>query len=67
MIDCRNPNYGETLQQISQLRDNIECLEKNIYKQVSWGLAENFVSSKLMFLNWLDEIEVFLNECESKK
>jgi hypothetical protein len=67
MIDCRSPNYGETLQQISQLIEDIECLEKNIHEQVPWGLAENFVSSKLMFLNWLEEIEVFLNECENTK
>jgi hypothetical protein len=67
MIDCRSQNYGETLQQISQLIEDIECLEKNIHEQVPWGLAENFVSSKLMFLNWLEEIEVFLNECENTK
>jgi hypothetical protein len=67
MIDCRDLNYEETLQQISQLKEDIECLEKNINEQVPWGLAENFVSSKLTFLNWLEEIEFLLNEYESKK
>jgi len=64
MIDCRNLNYEETLQQISQLKEDIERLEKNIHEQVPWGLAEKFVSRKLPFLNWLEEIEFLLNEYE---
>jgi len=67
MIDCRNLNYTETLQKIAQLQEDIECLEKNIHEQVPWGLAEKFVSSKLTFLNWVEEIEFLLNEYESKK
>lgn len=67
MTDCRNLNHSETLHQISKLKEDIERLEKNIHEQVPWGLAENFVSSKLMFLNWVEEIEFLLNEYDSKK
>lgn len=50
-----------------QLKENIENIQKNIEQQVPYVLLEKFKSSKLSFLNWLEEIEVTLTEYENKK
>lgn len=67
MIDNRNLNYSETLQQISQLKESIENIHGNIEQQVPYVLFEKFKYSQLIFLNWLEEIEFILDEYNNKK
>ncbi|MEK7655063.1 MAG: hypothetical protein AAB386_00045 [Patescibacteria group bacterium] len=60
MIDTRNQNYSETLSQIAELQDLVGRLEKNISLQLPQGVANELVSAKDKFINWVEEAEFIL-------
>ncbi len=60
MIDTRNQNYSETLSQIAELQDLVDRLEKNISLQLPQGVANELVSAKDKFINWVEEAEFIL-------
>lgn len=62
MIDARNPNYSETISQIGELKFLIEKLEKNVSLQLPQGVANEFISTKNNFVNWVEEVEFTLDD-----
>ena len=60
MIDTRDQNYSETLSQITELHDLIGVLEKNVSLQLPQGIANELISSKDEFMNWVEEAEFVL-------
>ncbi|HQG38164.1 MAG TPA: hypothetical protein PLK15_03470 [Chitinophagales bacterium] len=62
-----NTNYTNTLQKIEQLKLSINNVQKNIENQIPQELTIEFEKSKLAFLNWVDEVEVTLNEFKNKE
>ncbi len=60
MIDARKPNYSETVDQTQELIFLIEKLEKNVLFQLPQGIANNFIATKNIFLNWIEEVEFTL-------
>lgn len=60
MIDTRNQNYSETLSQIAELQDLVDRIEKNISLQLPQGIANEIVSVKGKFINWVEEAEFIL-------
>jgi hypothetical protein len=53
-------NYLDTLEKIWVSKINIQYIEKNIYSQISQKIKNEFDSSKSIFLNWIEEIEITL-------
>lgn len=60
MIDARNPDYLETIDQSQELMFLIEKLEKNVLFQLPQSIADNFIVTKNNFLNWVEEVEFTL-------
>jgi hypothetical protein len=48
------------LEKIWVSKINIQYIEKNIYSQISQKIKNEFDSSKSIFLNWIEEIEITL-------
>jgi hypothetical protein len=57
-----NTDYTSSLLKIEQLKTLILELEENIYDQIPQGITNEFDSSKLIFLNSLEEMEITLIE-----
>lgn len=64
MVNMRYPNYKETHEQVQNLKfvlENLDKLDDRIHNQVPI-FAEEYFSSKKLFINWLEEIELTLQD-----
>ena len=55
-------NYNNTLIKIEELKHSLNEVQKSIENQIPQGITDNFEKSKLNLLNWVDEIDITLNE-----
>lgn len=55
-------NYSNTLIKIDELKHSLNEVQKSINNQIPQGITDNFDKSKHELLNWIDEIEITLNE-----
>ena len=55
-------NYNNTLIKIEELKHSLTEVQKSIENQIPQGITDNFEKSKLNLLNWVDEIDITLNE-----
>lgn len=67
IVDLRNPDYGETLLQIEELKSLIEKLEKNISAQLLPQDTEEVLQAKENFMEWVEEAEILLTEYNTWK
>ena len=55
-------NYNNTLIKIEELKHSLNEVQKSIENQIPQGITDNFEKSKLNLLNWVDEIDITLND-----
>jgi hypothetical protein len=61
-----NTNYDDTLIKIEQLKHSLNVVQESIKNQIPQGITNEFDKSKSRLLNWIDEIEITLNEFKIK-
>ncbi len=57
-----NTNYNDTLFKIEQLKSSIIVVQRSIENQIPQGITSKFEKTKSEFMNWVEEIEITLNE-----
>jgi hypothetical protein len=60
-------NYNDTLHKIEQLKLSLNDVQRSLINQIPQGITNEFEKSKSTILNWVEEIEITLNEFKNNE